>query len=403
MTQNRTFLNHCAIGKKGSGPRYLDMFPLEVFRNVSELNYTNSVWFKDIYKYLDEGILPKDLGILEAAAFKRKCSRYQLGKGLQPSSYYILNGVSKKCIPESNVSEGLYKAYDLGGHFLSRILLKILKGIYWPGMAKDAVDYCLGCLQCVNFGFATRSQKLSLVKIAAPMDCFSIDFIGPFPPSMLENFNCSHILLVIDYFSRYIWAFPCKGDTGAEVVRCLPSIFGKFGVPVGLYSDPGAHFRKANKDYVVGAGAVWVTSPVAAKKATGMIEKAVQIIQQVLGKTLDEDRGQWAPLVERAELEVNRQSIEHLGFSPCEIFLGFQPALELETEYPSYHREALQAVMNTDLAFQYDTEEEEDCIIRFISNREDILRYVHVRSDKAKLRTKERHDLGVLEKRFHPG
>lgn len=118
----------------------------------------------------------------------------------------------------------------------------------------------------------------------------------------------------------------------------------------------------------MGAGAVWVLSPVAAKKATGMIEKAVQIIQQVLGKTLDEDRGQWAPLVERAELEVNRRSIEHLGFFPCEIFLGFQPALELETEYPSYHREASQAVMNIDYAFQYDREEEEDCIIRFIAS-----------------------------------
>lgn len=159
-------------------------------------------------------------------------------------------------------------------------------------MAKDAVDYCLGCLQCAKFGFATRSQKLSLVKIAAPIDCLGIEFIGPFPPSMLENVKCSHILLAIDYFSRYIWAFPCKGDTGAEVVRCLPSIFGKFGVPVGFYSDLGAHFEKATKDYVVGPGAVWVKSPVAARIATGMIETAVQIIQQILGKILDEDRGQ---------------------------------------------------------------------------------------------------------------
>ncbi|KAI6246359.1 hypothetical protein HI914_05693 [Erysiphe necator] len=98
-----------------------------------------------------------------------------------------------------------------------------------------------------------------------------------------------------------------------------------------------------------------------------------------------------APLVERVEMEVNRRSIEHLGFSPCEIFLGFQPALELETEHPSYHREALQALMNTDCTFQDDRQEEEDCIIRFIANREDILRYVH-----------ERHYLGISEKSFQP-
>lgn len=56
--------------------------------------------------------------------------------------------------------------------------------------------------------------------------------------------------------------------------------------------------------------------------------------------------------------------------------------------------------MNTDCAFQCDREEEEDCIIRFTANKEDILRYVHARSDEAKLRTKERHDLGISEKSF---
>ncbi|RKF60317.1 hypothetical protein OnM2_052067 [Erysiphe neolycopersici] len=182
-----------------------------------------------------------------------------------------------------------------------------------------------------------------------------------------------------------------------------PKYFWKIWCTSGgsFYSDPGAYFGKATKDYVVGAGAVWVTSPVAAKKVTGMIEKAVQVIQQVLGKTLDENRGQWASIVERAKLEVNRRSIEHLGFSPCEIFLVFQPALELETEYALYHREALQAVMNTDCAFQYDCEKESDCITRFIANREYILRYVHVHSGEAKLQTKERHDLGISEKSFH--
>ncbi|KAI0994668.1 hypothetical protein K3495_g13513 [Podosphaera aphanis] len=233
------------------------------------------------------------------------------------------------------------------------------------------------------------------------MDCLSIDFIGPLPPSLVYGFKYTHILLVINYFSRYVWAFTCTCDTGAEVVRCLPSIFRKFGVPVGFYSDPGSHFGKATKEYVVGAGAVWVTSPVTAKKATGMIEKAVQIIQQVLGKTLHDPKGLWAPLVGRAELEVNRRSITHLGFSPCEIFLGFQSALELETEYSSHHRGSLRAALKSDECFG-DKAEREESIINFIVIREQCQTLARTKSDEAKLRRKECHDLVIRQKNHEP-
>lgn len=145
-------------------------------------------------------------------------------------------------------------------------------------IVKDIAEYCLGCLKCAKFVFATISKTLSHVAISAPMDCLGIDLICPFYPSKTNGIDHTHIPLVIDCFSRYVLAFSCRGDTSAEVVRCLPSAFQKFGVPVGFYADPGSHFGKATKEYVKGAGAIWITSVVVTKKATRMIEKAVQII-----------------------------------------------------------------------------------------------------------------------------
>lgn len=69
-------------------------------------------------------------------------------------------------------------------------------------------------------------------------------------------------------------------------------------------------------------------------------------------------------------MEVNRWNITYSGFSPCEILLGYQPALELETDYSSHHGESLQSALNANEALFQSSVEEKDFVILFIANRE---------------------------------
>lgn len=51
--------------------------------------------------------------------------------------------------------------------------------------------------------------------------------------------------MVIDYFSRFVWAFPDSAANQAEAIRCLIWFFEIWGPPVAIYADIGSHFSGA--------------------------------------------------------------------------------------------------------------------------------------------------------------
>jgi hypothetical protein len=104
---------------------------------------------------------------------------------------------------------------------------------------------------------------VSPITVESPNTLLRMDFIGPFTESTLspseygqlqwpqvytDASNQSgpqfkYILIVIDYFSRFVWAFPCITADSEEVIRCLRWLFSVFSSPVAIYSDKGTHFN----------------------------------------------------------------------------------------------------------------------------------------------------------------
>ena len=66
--------------------------------------------------------------------------------------------------------------------------------------------------------------------------------MGPFPPS----FGNLHILLVVDYVSKWVEAIACpKNDANTVVGFIQRNILSRYGAPRTIISDKGSHF--ANK------------------------------------------------------------------------------------------------------------------------------------------------------------
>jgi hypothetical protein len=290
------------------------------------------------------------------------------------------------------VSLILVQVYNNGGHFAPGITLRRLKPYFWPHIAKDTKDYILGCLKCAEHGTAIRIQMLTRVMVTAPMELLGIDFISPFPGADGELW---YILLVIDYFSRYTWGDLCDSPDSDAVERFLLRIFGTFGRPVGIYADPGTHFGNRIKIFAVSRGITWCTSPVAVKKATGMAEKANDIVQCIIKKH-SRDPGKCKAFLGKAFFEMNRREIIYLGYAPSEIFMGFSPEGDVEVVFPSYERESLASYFSEGSNELFPNDNlYADLVIDFILNRERIRRDIQERSDSQKDRNKERHDLGV--------
>ncbi|RDY10460.1 Pro-Pol polyprotein, partial [Mucuna pruriens] len=87
----------------------------------------------------------------------------------------------------------------------------------------------------INLSPPTKNQPILFGEV---FDVWGIDFVGPFPVSN----GYSHILLVVDYVSRWVEAATTKTND-AKVMDFLKSnIFCKFGGPKALISDQGSHF-----------------------------------------------------------------------------------------------------------------------------------------------------------------
>jgi hypothetical protein len=73
-----------------------------------------------------------------------------------------------------------------------------------------------------------------------PSDIWGFDFMGPFPASTTKH---THILVEVDYITKWVEAIPTKSADCATAIKMLKEIiFPRFGVSMYLITDGGSHF-----------------------------------------------------------------------------------------------------------------------------------------------------------------
>jgi len=109
-----------------------------------------------------------------------------------------------------------------------------------PFSINDIKQICESCCSCrelkPRFYTTPRSKLISATK---PFERLSIDFMGPKSSITTRKY----ILTVIDEYSRFPFAFPCKDQTTTEVINHLHHLFSIFGYPSKIHSDRGAQFE----------------------------------------------------------------------------------------------------------------------------------------------------------------
>ena len=71
-----------------------------------------------------------------------------------------------------------------------------------------------------------------------PVERLSLDFKGPLPSSTRNHYT----LTVVDEYSRFPFAFPCRSTDAETVISCLNKLFTLFGMPAYVHSDRGPAF-----------------------------------------------------------------------------------------------------------------------------------------------------------------
>jgi hypothetical protein len=109
--------------------------------------------------------------------------------------------------------------------------------VFWPGMDKQAEKYCKSCHGCQVTGKPPQPEPIRCTKLpSSPWSDIAVDFLGPLPSG-------EHILVVVDYFSRWFEIAYMKSITADQTIKELNKIFFTHGLPKSIRSDNGPQFR----------------------------------------------------------------------------------------------------------------------------------------------------------------
>ena len=124
-----------------------------------------------------------------------------------------------------------------------------------------------------------RPTPGNLIRSLRPFDRLSMDFKGPLQSSSPNKY----ILIIVDEYSRFPFAFPCREMTTAVVINCLSSLFSIFGLPLYLHSDRGTAFMSSElKSFLSRLGVSTSKSTPYHPAGNGQCERYVGIVWKTI-------------------------------------------------------------------------------------------------------------------------
>ena len=107
-----------------------------------------------------------------------------------------------------------------------------------PYSMNDVKGLIGSCKVCSEMKPPFHNFDGNLIKATQPFQQLNIDFIGPLP----SNSNNKYILTIIDEYSRFPFAYPCKDMTSGTVIKCFNNLFSLFGMPGFVHNDRAPDF-----------------------------------------------------------------------------------------------------------------------------------------------------------------
>ncbi len=133
---------------------------------------------------------------------------------------------------------------QVGGHFgVERTVAQLRTRYFWCRMREDVALWCGTCTRCTCKArpLKTPQAPMGNVRVGAPMECIALDIMGPLNETERHN---RYVLVIQDYFSKWVEAFPCPHDQAVTVVEVLASEWVcRYGALQTLHSDQGRNFE----------------------------------------------------------------------------------------------------------------------------------------------------------------
>ncbi|XP_055858008.1 uncharacterized protein K02A2.6-like [Episyrphus balteatus] len=154
----------------------------------------------------------------------------------------LLRG-SRIVMPENLRNRTIELAHE--GHPGITVMKRRLRTkVWWPKIDIEAEVFVRKCLGCTMVAAPSAPEPMKRKELPSePWSHLAIDFMGPLPSS-------HYLLVVVDYFSRFVEVEIMTKITTMETIKRLRTIFARFGRPNVITADNGTQFTSTEfKDY----------------------------------------------------------------------------------------------------------------------------------------------------------
>ena len=159
-------------------------------------------------------------------------------------------------------------------------LLHFVRTKNLPFSAEDVRKVCSTCQICSELKPRFyRMEEQTLVKATKVFERIIIDFKGPLPSSTPNKY----ILMIIDEYSRFPFAFPCPNMHTQTVINCLNQLFSFCGMPNYIHSDNAKSFvSKELKEFLLKRGIASSKSSPYHPTGNSQVERYIGVIWKAI-------------------------------------------------------------------------------------------------------------------------
>ena len=236
-------------------------------------------------------------------------------------------------IPKTMQNKLLKWAHDhpTGGHAgQQKTLFRLSTRVYWASMRKDIFNYVAACKDCQKFKYNNipTATPMQLHEVFEPWNTIGIDIMGPFPVTSRQK---RFLLVIVDYFTRWIEIFPMRTTTSIDIAEILINqVFTRYGLPQYILSDNGPQFvsnlfgdfcrslkisRKFTANY---------------HPQTNMTERVNRTLKPIIAIFSQEHPHSWDKEIQQIAFAIRTSINDTTGETPAFLMFGRDPRIPLD-------------------------------------------------------------------------